>query len=86
LHNPNGMTKYSWCPKWVEKAVFWMSASCILIWWYPNLRSNLENRCAPFSSSKRSSMIGIGKKIIGSLRPWNQYIISKIYPSSWPAK
>ena len=46
------------------------SSALILIWWYLDLRSNLENTIAPCNSSKSSSMVGIGKRfgIVSLLR------------------
>src|SRR4051812_352383 len=47
-----------------------MSSSLILIWWYPDLRSNLLNLVAPPNKSHRSSILGIGNLflIVRSLR------------------
>ena len=37
------MTKYSYKPYLVEKAILGMSSDLIFIWWWPDLKSILEN-------------------------------------------
>ena len=48
---PKGITNHSYSPNLVLKAVFHSSPSSILIWWYPLLRSILENIVDPSNSS-----------------------------------
>jgi len=44
--NPMDMTRYLYNPYLVEIAVFGISFGRILIWWYPDLKSILENTFA----------------------------------------
>src|SRR6187399_457171 len=60
LVNPNDITVYSYSPYRVVKAVLGISFSRILIWWYPDRRSILENTFAPWSWSNKSLIIGSG--------------------------
>jgi hypothetical protein len=46
LVRPKDMTRYSYSPYLVEKVVFGISCGRILIWWYPERRSILENTFA----------------------------------------
>jgi hypothetical protein len=46
LVKPNDMTTYSYNPYLVENAVLGISCGLIFIWWYPDLKSILENTLA----------------------------------------
>jgi hypothetical protein len=60
LVNPKGITKHSYKPNLVLKAVFDSSPNFIRIWWYPLRKSTFENKVAPLNSSSMSSKHGIG--------------------------
>jgi hypothetical protein len=49
LVNPNGTTKYSWCPYLDTNAVFRISSSLIFISCYTDLKSILEKPPAPLT-------------------------------------
>jgi hypothetical protein len=46
LIKPKDMTRYSYNTYLVEKVVLGMSCGPIMIWWYPYLKSILENTLA----------------------------------------
>lgn len=60
LTRPKGTTRNPNKLWLVLKAILWICARPTLIWWYPDLKSNLEKIVAPWSSSNSSSTIGIG--------------------------
>ena len=64
LVRPNGITSHSYRPCLVLKAVFHSSPSFMRTWWYPLLRSILENTTDPLSSSNISSNLGIGYRYL----------------------
>lgn len=79
----NNMIWNSSCHLWVWNAVLFMSDDVILIWWYPYLRSMLENIDVPCSLSNNSPISGIGiypwrsnRWAFGSLRTSSMYDLS----------
>lgn len=57
---PNDMTINSWCPYLEQKAVFEISLSLILNWWYPEQRSIFEKTVALYNWLNKSSILGKG--------------------------
>jgi hypothetical protein len=57
---PKDMTRYSYNPYLVKNAVLGISCGLILIWWYPDLKSILENTLAFDSWSNKMSIRGKG--------------------------
>jgi hypothetical protein len=57
---PNDMTRYSYNPYLVEKAVLGISCGLILIWWYPDLKSIFGNTLTFDNWSNKISIRGRG--------------------------
>ena len=57
---PKDMTRYSYNPYLVEKAVLGISYGLMFIWWYPDLKSILENTLALDNWSNKISIRGRG--------------------------
>jgi hypothetical protein len=82
---PKDMTRYSYNPYIVENTIFGISWDLILIWWYPNLRSILENTLAFANGSTEYRY-----KVMGICSWWSLHWVSgnprtfvRIDPSFW---